>query len=173
MIAIRKELIDSLTSFLNHNPLILGIGSPLKSDDAFGLLACDYLSSIGVECIKCEYGIETCISEISDRRPKALLIIDAVLSRETPPGSIIVADESAVVTGEILVTTHNIPLKTLLEILRKEYGVEKILIAGATPFSLDYGLELTSEMKKTLEYFIEILKQALSSTGKDVLEESA
>jgi len=71
------------------------------------------------------------------------------------------------------VTTHNIPLKTLLEILRKEYGVEKILIAGATPFSLDYGLELTSEMKKTLEYFIEILKQALSSSGKDVLEESA
>lgn len=171
LMTIKDDLLDSLISFLNHNPLILGLGTPLKTDDAFGLVACDLLNSIGIECVKCEYGIESCLPEISDKKPKALLIIDAVLGRETPPGSIIVADESAIDNGEILVTTHNVPLKTILELLRKEYGVESVMIAGVTPFSLDYGLELTSGMMKSLEYFIEIFKKAFSSYREGIKEE--
>jgi hydrogenase 3 maturation protease len=173
LIAIKEELLTTLVSFLKHDPLILGVGTPLRTDDSFGLVACDLLNSMGIGCVKCEYGIESCIAEINDKRPRALLIIDAVLARGSPPGSIIMADESAIASGEILVTTHNIPLKTLLEILRKEYGVEKIMIIGATPFSLDYGLDLTGDMMRSLEYFINVFKQAFFSAKKDMKEESA
>ena len=173
LMAIKEELLTALMSFLKHDPLILGVGTPLRTDDSFGLVACDFLNSMGIECVKCEYGIESCLTDINDKRPKALLIIDAVLVRGIPPGSIIMADESAIASGEILVTTHNIPLKTLLEILRKEYGVEKIMIVGATPFSLDYGLDLTSDMMRSLEYFINVFKQAFLSTKRDMKEESA
>jgi len=173
LIAIKDELLTTLISFLKHDPLILGVGTPLKTDDSFGLVACDFLNSMGIECVKCEYGLESCLTDINDKRPKALLIIDAVLARGTPPGSIILADESAIASGEILVTTHNIPLKTLLEILRKEYGVERTMIIGVTPFSLDYGLDLTSDMVRSLEYFIKVFKQAFFSTKKDIKEELA
>jgi len=170
LIVIKEELLTTLMSFLKHDPLILGVGTPLKTDDSFGLVACDFLNSMGIECVKCEYGVESCLTDICDKRPKALLIIDAVLARGTPPGSIIMADESAITSGEILVTTHNISLKTLLEILRKECGVEKIMIIGATPFSLDYGLELTSDMMRSLEYFIKVFRQAFFSTKEDMKE---
>lgn len=167
LMSIKEEFTNLLAFFLREKPLILGIGNPLKSDDSFGLAACDELNNMGINCVKCEYGIESCLTEIKEKSARNILIIDAIISQDDPPGTLLLVNDDSLVNEKYLFTTHTLPLRTVLDILKKEFNVEKVIIIGVTPFSLDYGIELTGDMKKSLKTFIEIFRDAYMRVGTE------
>lgn len=163
---IREDVINLLAFFLQENPLILGIGNPLKTDDSFGLIACDELNEIGIECVRCEYGLESCLTEIKEKGSKSILIIDAIVSQDDPPGTLVIVNEESLMSEKYLFTTHTLPLRVLLDLLKSELSIERVIIVGVTPYSLDYGLELTNEMRASLKSFIEIFRDAYAIASK-------
>ncbi|MEM2025139.1 MAG: hydrogenase maturation protease [Desulfurococcaceae archaeon] len=136
--------IDKLCGIFKESFLIVGLGSPLRGDDQAGLLVCEELQSLGVECIKCEYGLENCTDYVMAKKPRALIILDAALFENGCPGDIVVTDEGAIAEGNIIVSTHSIPLRVVLSALKSERAFEKVFLIGIYPDRLDLGLDVSS-----------------------------
>jgi len=160
-----QEHLALLRRLLSGKYLIVGVGSPLRSDDQAGLLFCDELLERGIECVKCEYGLENCIGEIAGRRAERLVIVDAVIYDGAKPGEVVIAGEDALVEKYTLATTHSIPVKMLIRMLR-EAGVRDIYVVGIAPSSLDYGLDVSSEVVNSIRMLVELFVKALEGSSK-------
>lgn len=140
------SLINLCTIFHPSDTLVLGVGSPLRSDDSAGLLLCDLLVERGVSCGRCEYGIENCVDVVAERKPSTLIIVDAAFFEDGKPGDIVVSTAESVNDTVRLVTTHNIPLRLVLEILRQFGSVTRVYVVGVYPKSLEIGYTISREV---------------------------
>lgn len=141
--------------------LVLGVGSPLRSDDGAGLMFCDILSAKGMECLKCEYGLENCMDLIELKKPKRLVIVDAALFNGGEPGDIVLARDHEVEERLLPVTTHSLPLKLVLKILRDSVGIEEVHIIGIYPKSLEIGEQVSIEVQHSLSILADVFKDCL------------
>lgn len=162
---------ETLCTLFTGNFMIVGLGSPIRRDDQAGLIACDELARAGVDCVKCEFGLENCIDAIVDRKPRILLIIDAVLYNGGKPGEIVLTDYSSIDHGTYLVTTHSIPLDKLVSYLRASGFVEDIYIIGVYPKDIDIGLEVSFEVKVAIDELVWHVRQCLEELRKPVSKE--
>lgn len=130
--------------------LLLGVGSPLRSDDQAGLVLCDLLSQKGVNCVKCEYGLENCVDVIIEEKPEKIIIFDAALFNGGRPGDVIHLEDLDALRSVNLLTTHNIPIKLLLDVVEKFTPLREIHIIGIYPKNLDVGTSISSEVLRTI-----------------------
>lgn len=157
-----NRFLSELCSILAHKTtLILGVGSPLRSDDAAGLVLCDLLVARGVNCAKCEYGLENCIDVIAFNKPERLLVVDAALFENGLPGDVIIASSEVLDDKISIVTTHSIPLRLVLKILQESYGVKDVYLLGVYPKSLEIGSDMSSEVYTTLLKLVNIITTCL------------
>lgn len=152
-----------LCSLFQGSFLIMGIGSPLRSDDQAGLIVCEELSKKGIECIKCEYGLENCIGTVYEKKPSKLVIIDAALFENGTPGDVVIVDEDALVEGRIVISTHSIPLNLLLNMLKNEGIIEKAYIVGIYPENLDLGVNVSSSIYEAVSRVVGEILHCLDS----------
>lgn len=149
--------------------LILGVGSPLRSDDRAGLLFCDLLADKGLACVKCEYGIENCVESIYERKPKRLVIVDAALFNDGKPGDVVLTVDEDVEERISLTTTHSLPVKLVLKMLRETVGIEEVYIVGIYPRSLEIGEQVSDEVQRSLlslaEKFAECFREGSIEAG--------
>jgi len=153
-------LIDFCSLFQNSF-LIIGTGSPLRQDDQAGLIACDELLRNDVFCLKCEYGVENCFGEIERFKPRYLIIIDAALFENGRPGDIIITSEESISEVNLVLSTHNIPLTLLIDLMKKTWRLEKIYVIGIYPKSMDLGLEVSLEVFSSIERLVEEIKKCI------------
>lgn len=135
-----------LCALFKSSFLIIGIGSPLRSDDQAGLLLCDELINRNVNCIKCEYGIENCLDIVNEVKPEILVVIDTALFKGGTPGDIILVNERNLEENILPITTHGIPLKTIVELLKAMGSIKEFYLLGIYPKTLEIGLEVSSEV---------------------------
>ncbi|MEM0002275.1 MAG: hydrogenase maturation protease [Desulfurococcaceae archaeon] len=148
-----------------HQPfLIVGTGSPLRQDDQAGLIACDELNKNNIFCLKCEYGIENCFDEILKHRPKVLIVIDAVLYSNGKPGEIVVVGENALNTISMAISTHYIPFKLTIDMLKNAGSISEVYVIGIYPRTLDIGFELSSEVALAISELTRQIKQCIMRT---------
>ncbi len=162
-----EKLYDELKRIIcDEDAVIACVGSPLRMDDQAGLIICDRLHEKGFkDIIKCEYGLENCLTEISSTGKKTLLVIDAVYSDKLSPGDIVVLDSEAIESGEYNlepISTHNIPFKISLSLLKELVGVNKAYLLGIMVKSIDLGLEISIEIRKSIDKIVELLEEILS-----------
>lgn len=150
--------------FFGEKTLILGVGSPLRSDDQAGLVLCDILNQNGVECLKCEYGVENCLDVIIERSPERLLIFDAALFSGGSPGDLVYAGDLEVLDGVSLLTTHNIPLKLVLDLIRSSSPVREIRVVGIYPKNLDIGVSISNEVMRAISTLVESILKCFKRT---------
>ncbi len=143
--------------------VIACIGSELRSDDRFALELCRHLlksTKYSIDnVVLCEYGLEFCLGKILDLDPEKILILDTVISGRASPASFLSIDFDDIV-DVFTVSTHSIPMKRLLELLRVylSHPID-IEIIGVEAESLDIGEELSIELKKALDRLVnEVLK---------------
>lgn len=129
----------------------------MRKDDRIGLIICEDLISKGYDAVLCEYGLENCVSTIIEKKPKGLLIIDAVLSINDSPGTIVLASEDEVVEKISLATTHNIPVSLTLRVLREKLSMEKAYVLGINVGDLGLGLEVSDEVLRAGKLLVELL----------------
>jgi len=161
------EFHNLLMNLLCRRDVVIAcVGSPLRMDDQAGLIVCDKLLENGVDVVKCEYGLENCVHEIIARSPRALLIIDAVYSNKLSPGDIVLVDEDQLISEDVSpVTTHNIPLKNILSLLKLETGLSEVYLLGIMVKSLDIGLEVSTEVSRSIDYLSKYMVDLYHSCG--------
>ena len=152
-------MIEEIEKVLKGKVLILCIGNELKGDDGAGpALAKKLEGRIKAEVINCEEVPESYTGKIKDIKPDTILIIDAV-DMKAEPGSISLMDKTKLDDLK-LYTTHNIPLKVLVDYLHSETKADIFLI-GIQPESVAFGKGISEKVQKTLNYLKDTLIELL------------
>lgn len=144
------------------------VGTELRSDDAAGLRLCELLITHGFpenRIIMCEFGLENCMLVIKEFLVRKALLIDAAListqEKETP--DYFITNLNSINNSVALVTTHSIPIKILIELLRKEELLEDVWVLGIVARNLELGEEISSEVRETINYLAELIIKTLDT----------
>jgi len=158
--SVDKELTNELCKLLRQGFKIVCVGTELRSDDRVGLYICDKMLSLNFKnVIKCSYGLENCIEDLINL--EKALIIDGLYT-DLPPGTIVLANPDEL-SDDILVSTHSIPHKLVIKLIRSLGGLKEVKILGIRVKSLDIGTSLSPEIKRVAD---ELVNKLLSVLGK-------
>lgn len=160
------ELRNQLHAWLNgcQRLVVLGIGNPLRGDDAIGLKVIQNL--LGkvpqkVLLLECETTPENFLSEIEQFEPTHVLMIDAAhLNQEAGVSRLIPVEEIA----GVALSTHMLPLSFLAELIKQNTKADVTLL-GIQPKSIAFkeGLspELQEASRKISNLILEVIKESL------------
>lgn len=157
----------SLKELICGDHYLVCVGTELRSDDAAGLRLCELLVSRGFpedRIIRCEFGLENCMSFIEESSVKNALVVDAALVRgqeETP--DYFIASIDSINDTVALVTTHSMPIKLVVELLRREGLFKDVWVLGIVARNLNLGEEISPEVQETINYLADLIIKTLST----------
>ncbi len=158
---------NELKNWLGACPklVVLGIGNPLRRDDALGLDILKILEGkvpTSVRLIECQTAPENFTGEIKRLKPSHVLIIDSACFGANPGRARLVPPQE--IAG-VAVSTHAMPLYMLAEILEKSVGA-KVVLLGVQPKIVDFGEGLSpaleGALKKIGEQLVGVLGEVCS-----------
>jgi len=148
------SLLEKLDSFFedekNRKVALLGVGSPIRRDDAAGLIVIDELEKRdlkGVLLVRSEASPELFLGTLEEYGPTHVIIVDAA-DLGIGPG-----EARVVTTSEVLgeaISTHRLPLTILIGYLEGSLNVKTMLI-GIQPKDMDFGMETSEEVRRGAE----------------------
>ncbi len=160
---------DFLAKIAGNRRIVFAfVGSPLRRDDRAALILVDKLGSEqrgNILFLKCEYGLENCLSEITSFKPEVLVVVDAVYAEELEPGEVILTSKEHLREKIGLVTTHNIPITLVLETLQREAGVKEVYLLGIRVKDTGFGEEVSIEVLSSIDKLLEIIKSIAGETA--------
>jgi hydrogenase 3 maturation protease len=159
------ELGKELAGWLSNakKVVILGVGSQLRSDDALGLEVIRRLEGKIRDHVRLLEGgtvPENYTQVIREFGPTHILMIDAAQLNQEPGYTRLI---SANKIFGIPTSTHSIPLNMLAEYLKKSTNA-KIALLGIQPKSLQFGEELSQEVKAAVATVSETLIEVLTNS---------
>lgn len=125
---------------------VMSIGNPIKSDDNIGNIIIDKLKVNDIIKIKAEINPENFMNKLKEL--DEIIILDA-LDFGGQVGEVKFFELDKI--NEVSISTHSIPISMIKRLLPNS----EIKIAGIQPKSIDFGEELTKEMKEKIEYIVE------------------
>ena len=141
--------------------LIIGIGNELKSDDNVGNIILEKLrediKKDNFYFIKGSTNPENFIEHIKSINPDLIFFIDVALFQGN------IGDVKKFTLDEIRhmsISTHNFPIA----ILQKFLPNSKIFLIGIKPKSLDFGQDLTEELKNKFNSITKKVKKIIIET---------
>lgn len=154
--------------------LVLGVGNVLMQDEALGVRVVEELGRrfrfpADVELVDGgTSGIEL-LSYIRDR--DYLIVIDAVKSGN-PPGTVVkIEGEDVPAKFMTKISPHQLGISDLLATATISGNLPgRIVLYGIEPKSVDLGLGLSEEVRKSLERLIEIVLAELREAGYEAEE---
>jgi len=140
--------------------VIMGVGNPLKGDDAAGLLCAEALlkgipakDRRGVKILRAYDVPENYTGIIRKFRPTRVIIIDAALAG-LKPGDIFVLEKDKIAIEEI--SSHKIPLMVLISYL--EQSIEcKVTVLGIQAKDLSFGAPVSPVIKTAVKTVSDLL----------------
>ena len=159
-------VIDALAAIWQTGRKIafLGVGSPLRGDDAVGL----YLVAELEKCLppaperelrfySGESAPENFTGEIRRFAPTHLILCDAA-RMDAPPGTFAVIDPASI--GGVSFTTHTLPLKIIVDYLIATTGCQ-VTIIGIQPHNLEFACPLSPAVKAGADHFVDAFEQRI------------
>lgn len=144
---------------------MLGIGNPLRRDDAVGLRVIRNLQGKvpeNVLLLECETVPENFLSKIEQFKPTHVLMIDAAqLNMEAGASRLVSVEE---INGMVL-STHTLPLSIMAEVIKQTVGAE-VMVLGIQPEILDFGEGLSERLQEASARIADIIIAALVGTGR-------
>jgi hydrogenase 3 maturation protease len=140
--------------------VVLGIGNPLRGDDALGLEILRLLRGRvprRVRLIEAHTMPENFSGEVRRFKPSHVLLIDAA-SFSAKPGVVRLVPPEDI--GGVAVSTHALPLSMFAEVVQKTVKA-KVLLLGVQPKTVDFVGGLTPEMEKAAREIAEVLVRLL------------
>jgi len=155
-------LADELAARFSGKVVVVGVGNPLRGDDAAGCLVARRLHGIpGVRVIEAEEVPESFVGDIVAAVPDAVALVDAVdLGRE--PGAVAVLEKEQV--AAYAPTTHRMPLSLVMEVAHRRTGADVFLIA-VQPSRVAFGAAVSPEVSESVERVAALLSQLLRAGG--------
>jgi hydrogenase 3 maturation protease len=161
------SLSGELEKWLKHcrKLVIVGIGNPLRGDDALGLRILKELEGKvppNVELIECETTPESFTEEIEQSRPSHVLFVDAAYFGAEPGKTKLFPTHK--IAG-IAVSTHAMPLSILVEVLHKGTSA-KVALLGVQPKTIELSEKLSPELMKATKKIVDLLENAVEKVCK-------
>ncbi len=148
--------------------VVLGVGSPLRSDDAAGLrVAADLGRELrrrpipGVAVIEAGPAPENFTSEIRRLHPAVVVIVDCARMGEAPGALRLIEPDQ--VAG-VSFGTHGLSLSVLADYLRRETGCSAIFL-GIEPASVEPGEMMSEPARSAAAEAAALLREVLSPGG--------
>jgi len=146
---------------------VLGIGNPLRGDDAIGLKVIQNLLGKvpeNVLLLECEMVPENYLSKIEEFKPTHVLMIDAAhLNREAGASRLISIEEIA---GTAL-STHTLPLSFLAEIIKQNVGADVALL-GIQPESIEFKEGLSPHLQEASRRIADLIVKVVKESVQDM-----
>jgi hydrogenase 3 maturation protease len=139
---------------------VLGIGNPLRGDDAIGIEVLKQLKGKVPENVKlfeCEMVPENFLGEIELFKPTHVLLIDAAQLEVEPGKARIIPPEK--ITGTAL-TTHTMPL-TILALTIRESLKANVMLLGIQPEKTEFGEGLSPKLQESSKEIAKIIERLL------------
>ncbi|MEM2994692.1 MAG: hydrogenase maturation peptidase HycI [Candidatus Bathyarchaeia archaeon] len=141
---------------------ILGVGNPMRGDDALGIEILKLLKNKvpkNVKLMNCETMPENFTGKIRRFKPSHVLLIDAAhFGAKTGEAKLFMPKE---ISGLVL-STHAMPISLLAETIQKSVGAS-VMLLGIQPKTVNFGEKLSPETQKAIEetakIIVEILKE--------------
>ena len=145
----------------NMKKIVISIGNPLKSDDNIGNLLLNRLKETirnkNIDFIEGSTNPENVIEPLKKINPDVIFILDVALFSGNA------GDVKLFQLQEILkynISTHNLPIT----VFQKFFPKTKIILIGIKPKSLDFGEDLTPELKDKFVNIFEEVKRIIETT---------
>lgn len=149
---------DELAARLAGNVVVVGVGNPLRGDDAAGcLLARRLQGHCAARVIEAEEVPESFTGDIAAAVPDTVVLVDAV-DLGAQPGAVAVIEREQV--ARYAPTTHRLPLSLVMDVVQRRTGADVLLIA-VQPARADFGAAMTAEVSDTVERLAGILAALL------------
>ena len=160
---------QQLQECLRDKLVIVGIGNPLRGDDAAGPRLIELLR----ECAPASWRLidagsapERHLGEVEAATPAAVLLIDAV-DWGAPPGEVAFFEETNL--PQRACCTHDVSLRLVMQYLRLQTGA-KIGLVGIQPAQTAFGAALSGPVEAALRRLVELLsgeqpKQVVNLAG--------
>ncbi|MEM4431302.1 MAG: hydrogenase maturation protease [Desulfurococcaceae archaeon] len=160
--SIENKILESFLEdvFCRSNSIIAFVGSPLRKDDRFGLVLYDEIGVSNPRIVRCEYGLENCLDEITVLKPDELIVVDAVYSSKHNAGDIVLLELMEYSDENTILSTHTIPTTVIINILRN-MGIKKIYLIGVAVKDISLGLEISMEVSKAINELKIILQNVI------------
>jgi len=154
--------------------VVLGIGNPLRGDDAVGLRIIQNLMGKvpdDVLLLECEMVPENYLSKIEQFKPTHVLMVDAAQLNEEAGASRLISVKE--IAGTAL-STHTLPLSFLAEIIQQNVGAD-VMLFGVQPESIEFREGLSSKLQEAsreiADLITEVVKVISSRRASHRLEE--
>ncbi|MGQ9565445.1 MAG: hydrogenase maturation peptidase HycI [Candidatus Bathyarchaeales archaeon] len=156
-------LLKQLETWLHHSEkiVILGVGNPLRGDDAVGTQIVRQLQGKvpnHVSLIPCETVPENFTGKIIKLNPTHVLIIDSAEMNESP-GTIRLSPATKI--AGLAVSTHNAPLSMLTDYLKHAIN-PKMALLGIQPKQTEFNKGLSEEAQKASDRVVMVLERLLN-----------
>jgi len=156
------SLREELARRLSGRVVVIGVGNPLRGDDAAGCLVARRLQGTpGVRVVEAEEVPESFVGDIAAAMPDVVALVDSVdLGAE--PGAVAMLEREQVAT--YAPTTHRMPLSLVMEVVQRRTGADVFLIA-VQPLTLAFGAKVSPEVSATAEVLAAVLSELLRAPG--------
>jgi len=161
-LALAHEITGWLKGFVRL--AVLGVGNPLRGDDAIGVEVLKRLRGKipeNVALFECEMVPENFLSEIERFEPSHVLMIDAAQLDLEPGEARLIPTEK--ITG-VALSTHTMPLSLTAEILRGNLGAEAVLL-GVKPERTEFGEGLSPRLQKASKEIAAAILEAIKGAS--------
>jgi hydrogenase 3 maturation protease len=166
-------VIDQLRECLAGKIVVIGIGNPMRGDDALGQKVIARLAELGApECvlIDAETAPERHFGEIEAAQPDGVLLIDAV-DFGGSCGEVAFFEEDNL--PDRASSTHDVPLVVLMRYIRLTTQA-RVGLLGIQPAQTDFGTPLSAPVEEAVEQIVKIIagrpdlvKKNLATAGPD------
>ena len=141
--------------------VLMGVGNPIRGDDGVGVKIIEMLEQKklnNVLLLNTETVPETFTGDVTDYQPTHVLILDAANFHGKPGEAQLITIDKI---GGTAVSTHSLPLTIFASYIQKTLNT-KITLLGIQPKIVDFGAEISPEIKSTADEIVEMLIGILS-----------
>ncbi|UCD45980.1 MAG: hydrogenase 3 maturation endopeptidase HyCI [Candidatus Bathyarchaeota archaeon] len=160
MNVLKEQLRRLLQKDARGRVVIVGIGNPLRGDDAVGLAVIDHLEQKSLEdvlLLRAESAPENFTGPIREYEPTHLLLVDSAGLNLAPGAARVISTDEIM---ESRISTHTSSLKVLITFLELTTGTRVTLI-GVQPLSMEFGEGLSSVAKAAAKEVADVIFDVL------------
>ncbi|QLG88423.1 hydrogenase maturation protease [Chitinibacter bivalviorum] len=148
-----------LEQILSQPTCIVGVGNPLRNDDAVGALIAERLenelpASFGHTVINAEDVIENHVFQIADSAVRNVLVIDAVQGTGGECGSLVLGKLAELEVGGGF-STHKLALSMATQLIEQQG--KDVYLLGIAAENIDFGRSVSPEILNSAATVIELI----------------
>lgn len=152
------SLRDELAELLSGAVVLVGVGNPLRGDDALGsLLAGRLAGRVGARVVDAEDVPENHIYAVIGLRPDTVVFIDAVDLGAAPGAAALLGPDDV---ARYPASTHRVPLSLLIDVVRRETG-SRVSVLAVQPRHTELGRPPSAEVETSLDWLAGTIAELL------------